>query len=51
MKIKLQNSKQQIQKNKIRRGALCAPYFQKEIRNTERGITLVALIITVVCVM
>ena len=47
MKIKLQNLKQQIQKNKIRRGALCAPYFQKEIRNTERGITLVALIITV----
>ena len=48
MQSKLQNSKQQKRESKIRRGALCAPYFLKGIRNTEHGITLVALIITVI---
>ena len=48
MQSNSQNLKQQIRRNKIRRGALCAPYFTKETHNTEHGITLVALVITVI---
>ena len=49
MQSELQNSKQQMQRNKISRGATKVLHiFQKGIHNTEHGITLVALIITVI---
>ena len=49
MQSELQNSKQQMQRNKISRGATKVLHiFQKGIHNTEHGITLVALIITTI---
>ncbi len=49
MKSNSQNPKQQMRRNKISRGATkVLKIFPKGIHNTERGITLVALIITVI---